>query len=281
VEKLLTRFLQARAWGGGGRGGASGGGGGEKAAPKGGLLGAGEGREGGAQGSPKTGGTAGRRGVARVGGPRARTGQVGVPALSTGLPRADRRTTRQPRHPPATPQCGVNPSQLGVITPYEGQRAHVTATLVRQGPLRQELYRAVEVSSVDAFQVGRGHSSAKLFWCLEQGWGWGWGCQAWTRSRLGGVTLPAKLFWCLERGWGWGWGCQAWTRSSGAVWGVVWEGWERVCGLARVVFCEVVLVFLRRPRCASCVLPPPKRVAAPQTHPPAVRAHPPAHPPPK
>lgn len=49
-------------------------------------------------------------------------------------------------------QCGVNPHQLGVITPYEGQRAHVTSTLVRQGPLRQDLYRAVEVSSVDAFQ---------------------------------------------------------------------------------------------------------------------------------
>jgi regulator of nonsense transcripts 1 len=43
-----------------------------------------------------------------------------------------------------------------VITPYEGQRAHITNTLLRQGPLRQDLYRAIEVSSVDAFQVGRG-----------------------------------------------------------------------------------------------------------------------------
>lgn len=45
------------------------------------------------------------------------------------------------------------PSQLGVITPYEGQRAHVVATLLRHGPLRQDMYKAVEVSSVDAFQV--------------------------------------------------------------------------------------------------------------------------------
>lgn len=50
-------------------------------------------------------------------------------------------------------QCGASPSQLGVITPYEGQRAHVTAALLRRGTMRQDLYEAVEVSSVDAFQV--------------------------------------------------------------------------------------------------------------------------------
>jgi superfamily I DNA and/or RNA helicase len=49
--------------------------------------------------------------------------------------------------------AGVQPRQLGVITPYEGQRAHVAGVLARCGALRQELYRAVEVSSVDAFQV--------------------------------------------------------------------------------------------------------------------------------
>jgi regulator of nonsense transcripts 1 len=51
-------------------------------------------------------------------------------------------------------QAGVLPAQLGVITPYEGQRANIVATLLRHGPLRQDLYKAVEVSSVDAFQVG-------------------------------------------------------------------------------------------------------------------------------
>lgn len=52
-------------------------------------------------------------------------------------------------------QCGINPSQLGVITPYEGQRAHVVNVLLRNGPLRQDLYKAIEVSSVDAFQVNQ------------------------------------------------------------------------------------------------------------------------------
>lgn len=30
-------------------------------------------------------------------------------------------------------QSGVLPNQLGVITPYDGQRAHVVATLLRHG----------------------------------------------------------------------------------------------------------------------------------------------------
>lgn len=46
----------------------------------------------------------------------------------------------------------MKPSQIGVITPYEGQRAHVVSVLLRQGSLRQDLYKEIEVSSVDAFQ---------------------------------------------------------------------------------------------------------------------------------
>lgn len=57
-------------------------------------------------------------------------------------------------------QAGVLPEQLGVITPYEGQRAHVVSLLLRQGPLRQDLYKGVEVSSVDAFQVSEGLTTA-------------------------------------------------------------------------------------------------------------------------
>lgn len=49
-------------------------------------------------------------------------------------------------------QNGVNPSQIAVITPYEGQRAHVVAVMMRNGALRQDLYKSIEVSSVDAFQ---------------------------------------------------------------------------------------------------------------------------------
>ena len=32
---------------------------------------------------------------------------------------------------------GVTPDQIGIITPYEGQRAHVLATMQRSGPMRQ------------------------------------------------------------------------------------------------------------------------------------------------
>ena len=49
-------------------------------------------------------------------------------------------------------KCGVQPHQIGVITPYEGQRAHVVATMQRNGSLKLEEYEKVEVSSVDAFQ---------------------------------------------------------------------------------------------------------------------------------
>ncbi|PNG71053.1 Regulator of nonsense transcripts 1, partial [Tetrabaena socialis] len=41
---------------------------------------------------------------------------------------------------------------IGVITPYEGQRAHVVSVMVRNGTQRQDLYKEIEVSSVDAFQ---------------------------------------------------------------------------------------------------------------------------------
>jgi regulator of nonsense transcripts 1 len=42
-------------------------------------------------------------------------------------------------------QHGLAPHQLGVITPYEGQRAHVVNVMLRSGALRQELYRDIEV----------------------------------------------------------------------------------------------------------------------------------------
>ena len=49
-------------------------------------------------------------------------------------------------------RCGVTPDQIGIITPYEGQRAHVVSTMARNGPLRQALYTEIEVASVDSFQ---------------------------------------------------------------------------------------------------------------------------------
>ena len=49
-------------------------------------------------------------------------------------------------------RAGVTPGQIGVITPYEGQRLYLSQYMCRNGTLRQELYQEVEVSSVDAFQ---------------------------------------------------------------------------------------------------------------------------------
>mmetsp|Transcript_14828 Transcript_14828/g.28549 ORF Transcript_14828/g.28549 Transcript_14828/m.28549 type:complete len:1265 (-) Transcript_14828:1434-5228(-) len=47
---------------------------------------------------------------------------------------------------------GVNPSQIGVITPYEGQRAYVVSHMLRSGQLNKQLYKDIEVASVDSFQ---------------------------------------------------------------------------------------------------------------------------------
>ena len=48
---------------------------------------------------------------------------------------------------------GVQPDQVGVITPYEGQRAYVVNHMARAGSMRTELYNGIEVASVDSFQV--------------------------------------------------------------------------------------------------------------------------------
>lgn len=49
-------------------------------------------------------------------------------------------------------KASIAPQRIGVITPYEGQRAYVVSHFSRSGSLRQELYREIEVASVDAFQ---------------------------------------------------------------------------------------------------------------------------------
>ncbi|GJD08813.1 Regulator of nonsense transcripts 1 [Galdieria sulphuraria] len=47
---------------------------------------------------------------------------------------------------------GVDPQRIGVITPYEGQRAFIVQHFLRSGTMRLELYKEIEVASVDAFQ---------------------------------------------------------------------------------------------------------------------------------
>ena len=48
--------------------------------------------------------------------------------------------------------AGVSPDQIGVVTPYEGQRAYVTQHMTRVGILHPSLYKEIEVASVDSFQ---------------------------------------------------------------------------------------------------------------------------------
>ncbi|BES94730.1 nonsense-mediated mRNA decay protein 1 [Nesidiocoris tenuis] len=49
-------------------------------------------------------------------------------------------------------RAGVKPEQIGVITPYEGQRAYLVQYMQYQGALPAKLYQEIEVASVDAFQ---------------------------------------------------------------------------------------------------------------------------------
>lgn len=84
-------------------------------------------------------------------------------------------------------KCGVSPAQLGVVTPYEGQRAYLTSYMVRQGLLRSELYQEIEVASVDAFQ-GR-EKDFILLSCVRSNEGQG----------LGFVNDPRRLNVALTR----------------------------------------------------------------------------------
>ncbi len=49
-------------------------------------------------------------------------------------------------------ESGVNPDQIGVVTPYEGQRAYVVSHMTRVGVLHPQLYKDIQVASVDSFQ---------------------------------------------------------------------------------------------------------------------------------
>ena len=49
-------------------------------------------------------------------------------------------------------KAGIQPGQIGIITPYEGQRSYIVTTMQQNGSYRKDLYKEVEVASVDAFQ---------------------------------------------------------------------------------------------------------------------------------
>lgn len=49
-------------------------------------------------------------------------------------------------------KSGVLPGQIGIVTPYEGQRSYIVTSMQTHGTLKKELYKEIEVASVDAFQ---------------------------------------------------------------------------------------------------------------------------------
>lgn len=49
-------------------------------------------------------------------------------------------------------KAGILPSQIGIVTPYEGQRSYIVQYMQFNGSLRKDLYKEIEVASVDAFQ---------------------------------------------------------------------------------------------------------------------------------
>ncbi len=55
-------------------------------------------------------------------------------------------------------RTGVRPEQIGIITPYEGQRAHVLTAMQRSGALAPALY--AEVRCPASFCRGQ--------WCSKQ-----------------------------------------------------------------------------------------------------------------
>jgi regulator of nonsense transcripts 1 len=49
-------------------------------------------------------------------------------------------------------KSSVKPEQIGIITPYEGQRCYIVSHMLKNGSVNTNLYKEIEVASVDSFQ---------------------------------------------------------------------------------------------------------------------------------
>lgn len=49
-------------------------------------------------------------------------------------------------------KAGLRPEQIGIITPYEGQKAFIISYMQKQGQIDSQYYKQIEVASVDSFQ---------------------------------------------------------------------------------------------------------------------------------
>ncbi|KAH0794228.1 regulator of nonsense transcripts 1 [Histomonas meleagridis] len=82
--------------------------------------------------------------------------------------------------------AGVDPNQIGVITPYAGQRFYLKQFLSTAGDLPMELYSYIEVASVDSFQGGE--RDYIIFSCVRN-----------NKSTIGFLKDPRRLNVALTR----------------------------------------------------------------------------------
>ncbi|CAM9844197.1 unnamed protein product, partial [Discosporangium mesarthrocarpum] len=92
---------------------------------------------------------------------------------------------------------GMVPEQIGVVTPYEGQRSYIVNHMHRTGTLRSSLYADIEVASVDSFQ-GR-EKDLILLTCVRQAIGPGVFMTSNEHQGIGFLKDPRRLNVALTR----------------------------------------------------------------------------------
>ncbi|ORZ31944.1 hypothetical protein BCR44DRAFT_1257892 [Catenaria anguillulae PL171] len=114
-------------------------------------------------------------------------------------------------------KSGVHPHEIGVITPYEGQRSFIVQYMQHNGPLKKDLYKELEVASVDAFQ-GR-EKEFIILSCVRSNEHQGIGFLSDPRRLNVALTAPSMAWWLLVtlvfcRATGFGTCCLPRTRTK-------------------------------------------------------------------